>query len=124
MAARDLPVRHARDAVVADDDAPVLGIRVQARAAVDDEVERPLPLGVRQRGVRVRVADFAQQLVRREAAAERAGDEVLDEDVERRRAAATRGSMRRSAAASRAAAASTSSSACVGTTVTFEIAPG
>ena len=77
-------VGHARDAVVADHDAPVLGIRVEARAAVDDEIERPLPLVVGQRRVRVRAAHLGPQLVRREAAAERAGDEMLDQHVERR----------------------------------------
>ena len=45
MPARDPRVRHAGDAVVADHDAPVLGIRVETRPAVQDEVQCELPLG-------------------------------------------------------------------------------
>ena len=70
------------------------------------------------------VADFAQQVVRREAAAERAGDEMLDEDVGAAPAIDARLDASLAAAASRAAAASTSSSACVGTTVILETRAG
>ena len=56
-----------------------------------------------------------QQLVGDEAAAERAGDEVLRRARRAAPSTGARGSIARSAAASRAAAASTSSSACVGT---------
>ena len=45
--ARDPRVGHARDAVVADHDAAVFGIGVEARAAVQDEVQRELPLARR-----------------------------------------------------------------------------
>ena len=80
---RDAAVGHRGAAVGADHHAAILGIGVEARAAVHDEVERPLPLRGVERAIRVRAADFAQQRVRLEAAAERAGDEVLHEHVER-----------------------------------------
>ena len=82
--ARDARVGNRGDAVVADDDAPVFRIRVEAGAAVHDEVERELPFVVGQRGIGARAADFVAQRIRHEAAAERAGDEVLDQHVLRR----------------------------------------
>ena len=85
MPARDGGIRHARDAVVADHDAAVLRIRVEAGAAVDDEVQRPLPLRVRQLRVGVRAAQAPRSSsAGHEAAAQRARDQVLDQRVERR----------------------------------------
>ena len=59
------------------------GYALRLDAAVDDEVEREAPVVRRQVGVRVRAPDLAQQRVGREAAAQRTGDEVLDQHVER-----------------------------------------
>ena len=86
--ARDPRVRNARDAVVADHDAAILGIRVETRAAVQDEVQRELPIGVGEFRVRLRPADLGPQLVRLEAAAQRASDQMLDQRVLRCRARA------------------------------------
>ena len=64
------------------DDAPILGVRVERRAAVHDEVERELPFGVRRApDTRACSRISREQRVGPEAAAERASDEMLDEDV-------------------------------------------
>ena len=83
MAARDLRIGHARDAVLADHHAAVLRVGVEARAAVRDEVERPAPVVVGERAVGVRRAHLGEERFRLEAAAQRAGDEVLHQHVER-----------------------------------------
>ena len=124
MTPRDPGVGYPGDAFGVEHHAPVLGVGVEAGAAVDDEVVRPLPGGVVESGVGMRRADLGKQFGGAIAAAQRAGDQMLDQHVQRTCQAACRGSIARSAAASRAAAASTSSSACVGTMVMRETAPG
>ncbi len=83
--ARDPCVGNARDAVVIDDDATVFGIGVETRATVDDEVHRELPFVVGEVAVRVRTPDFGAEQLRSEPAAQRAGDEMLHQDIERLR---------------------------------------
>ncbi len=77
-------------AVVADHHAAVFRIRVEARAAVQDEIERELPFLGREFCVRLRRQDFGAQVVGSEAAAEGARDEVLNQGVERRHHRQTR----------------------------------
>src|SRR4029434_10282585 len=55
---RDARIGYARDAIVADDDAAVLGIGVERGAAVDDEVERELPLLLRELAIRMSASDL------------------------------------------------------------------
>ena len=83
------PMPH-RHHPVGDDVAPVphdhlavLGIGSERVAAVGDEVQHPRPLGPGQAAVGVGRADLVVQLVRQEAAAERDGDGVLRQQIER-----------------------------------------
>src|SRR5262249_52489125 len=78
---RDARIGDARDAVVADYDAAALRLRVERGAAVYDEVERELPFVLRELAIGARGSDLLEELVRPEAAAQRACDEVLHEDV-------------------------------------------
>ena len=64
-------------------DAVVLGVGGQARAALLDEVQRPLELGARELAVGMRAAHLGVQRLRLEAAAQRHGDEVLHQHVQR-----------------------------------------
>ena len=52
---------------------------------MEDEVERESPLGIAELGIGLRPANFRNNFVRSKSAAERAGDDMLDQDVERRR---------------------------------------
>src|SRR5688572_17706974 len=81
MPARDLTVRDDPPAVALDDAGVVL-VALQRIAAAGHEIHHPRPLRVGELRIRPRGAHFANQLIRVEPAAERDGDDVLDEQVE------------------------------------------
>lgn len=64
-------------------DAMVVGICAQRRAAAFDETQRPVELLLRQITICIGMQKFIVQLERVEATAERNGDEVLHQHVER-----------------------------------------
>ena len=83
VAPADLHVGHAVDALLVRQHALVLRIDRQALAAARDEIQRPLPFFRREVAVRPRAFHFLVKRFGTEAAAQRDGDEVLHEHVER-----------------------------------------
>lgn len=79
--------------------AGAVGVRGERSAAALDEIERPLPLDIRQRGEGVRRADRVTPFVGIEATAGCNSDQVLRKDIER----PPRGSPRPPPGAARAA---------------------
>ena len=83
VALADARVRDAMDPGLVPQHAVVLGIHPQRLAAAAHEVERPVPLLVGEPAVAPGVADLGTQVRLGEPGAERDGDQVLDQHVER-----------------------------------------
>jgi hypothetical protein len=75
--------RHAVDPVVAAQDAVVFGISAQAFATALAEGNRPVEFGAREIAIGVGAGDLRVQCIGREAAAQRHGDDMLHQHVQR-----------------------------------------
>ena len=83
-------VWHAPHAVFVGHHALKVGVSRQAVAAVAHEVQRPLPRRIGQLRIGRRTPHFGQQVGRHKPAAQRDGDEVLHQHIQRRARAAAR----------------------------------